>query len=137
MKKFIILIVSIFAFNVVYSQLDSVSIVSIQNVPLELIDSTENGIQVSNLNLEIYIDDYDFFGEVLVVVTEIESGYPISMKKFMKVDLDNNNLFNSSTKVLSLTQPIYNSTQPMQVQVVVRNFQGGHLPYLYSSINNL
>lgn len=134
--KRLIIVMMLFVSGQLFAQLDSAAIVSVINVPVEVLDTNETEIIYSELSIQTYINDYDFFGEILLVVKDVENDYPLIMKKLTKVEIENLNLFNSGSKIISITLPIYSIVEIMEIQVVVRNYQGGNLPYQYYTLNN-
>lgn len=126
----------LFVSGQLFGQLDSAAIVSVINVPVEIIDTNETEVIYSELSVQTYINDYDFFGEILIVVNDGENGYPLIMKKLTKVEIESLNLFNNGSNIISVTLPIYSIVETMDIQVVVRNYQGGNLPYQYFTLNN-
>jgi hypothetical protein len=114
------------------AQLDSAAIVSVVESTISTSDSL--GYQMSSIEVQIFVNDFDFLGEIVITVVESESGYPLGMIKKSKVEIEQNNGFNSQTGVVSLALEVYNTQNGKNLRAVVRNYQGASLPYLDSSL---
>ncbi len=109
-----------------YAQLDSVS-VSLSFTQEVSLDSTQTNDSTDILNVEVYLDDIDFLGEVLVTVYDLPSGQPLAQIKSTKAELISLNAISGFVATIEFAgfPPI---TGSYKVDVLARNFQGGNLP---------
>jgi len=109
-----------------FAQLDSVSVTLSFSQEASL-DSTQTIDSIDVLNVEIFLDDIDFFGEVLVVVYDLSSGHPIAQIKSTKVELQTLSAISGSIATIEFPgfTPVVGS---YRIDVLARNFQGGNLP---------
>ncbi|MCR9174227.1 MAG: hypothetical protein NXI10_17150 [bacterium] len=110
------------------AQLDSVS-VTLSFTQEATLDSTQINDSTDILYVEVYLDDIDFFGEVIVTVYDLSSGQPLAMIKSTKAELDSLNAISASVATIEFPgfPPIASS---YRVDVLPRNFQGGNLPII-------
>ena len=112
--------------NFSFSQLDSA------NVNLEFKTNTfvENGdtITANYFEATVWVNDMDFFGEVVIDVFDIENSYPVNKVKFSKQQLLDQDLISG----LSFKIPVHVFEKEREYKVVtyVRNYQGMNLPFI-------
>ncbi|XOV67608.1 MAG: hypothetical protein ACFHU9_00270 [Fluviicola sp.] len=109
-----------------FAQLDSVS-VTLSFTQESSLDSTQTNDTIDVMNVEVYLDDIDFFSEVIVSVYDLSSGHPIAQIKSTKAELIALNSLSGSVATIEFPEfaPI---TGSYRVDVLARNFQGGNLP---------
>lgn len=132
MKLIIASIFMLFLSFGAFSQLDSInvtySMTEIQNPE----DSTQNG---ENLEVRVWVNDFDFFGEVIVDVIHVESQYPLAMVKKTKLEIQNENLLDNQGWI-TLPVGILGTGSDLEIKVQVRNFQELNLPQVTIIHNN-
>ena len=112
--------------NFSFSQLDSA------NVSLEYKTNTiiENGdtIAANYFEATVWVNDMDFFGEVVIDVFDTEYNYPVNKVKFTKQQLLDQSLISG----LTFKVPVYIFEAGREYKVVthVRNYQGANLPFI-------
>ncbi|MCR9171961.1 MAG: hypothetical protein NXI10_05690 [bacterium] len=126
----IVIIGLMFLSSGVNAQLDTASVSSVSFAQETVTDSlTLVTDTLDIMNVEVFMDDIDFLGEVLVTVYDQATGYPLQMVKQTKSELELNDLIIGSFAKIEIfgLEPnvgLYN------IDVQVRNFQGGNLPLL-------
>lgn len=112
--------------NFSFSQLDSA------NVTLEFKPNTiiENGdtIVANYFEATVWVNDMDFFGEVVIDVFDTEYNYPVNKVKFTKQQLLDQSLISG----LTFKVGVYNIEEGKQYKIVthVRDYQGMNLPFI-------
>ncbi len=132
MKYLFVLILPLLQSFSASAQLDSAAIVSVTET--QIVDTADLEYPMSQISFEIFINDFDFLGEIVITVIENETGYPLGMVKKSKIDIEQNNSFNSQTGVVTISLEVYNTESIKNLRAVVRNYQGASLPYLDSSL---
>ncbi len=126
------LITSLFilAFSWSYAQLDSASIVSVDYIASAVTDSTGATVTDSTLQIEIYVNDFDFLGEVLLTITDSPSDYPLAKFRMDRAEIESSGLYDDSSQTITfLFQGVY-SANSLNIRAVISNYQGAYLPYL-------
>lgn len=125
--KHILLLFILFLSIESFSQLDSAT------VDLELetwVDVTENNDTLTGkyFAATIWVNDMDFFGEVVITVYDNELNYPVNMVKYTKAQLIDQELIEGT----EFTVPIYNIEEGRTYRVVtfVRDYQSNNLPMI-------
>lgn len=119
-----------------FGQLDTATIVSVDDVVINLTDSTGSVYQDTVLQVEIFVNDFDFFGELIVTIKDQPTQYPLLMVKKTKADIVASGSYNATNERITLQLPLYDFTNPLDIQVVVRNYQGANLPLLNTTFSN-
>lgn len=135
MKLFLSLIFSSFIF-LGFAQLDSASIISVNNVVINSTDSLGNVYQDTVLQVEIYVNDFDFFGEIVATVIHQSSQYPLLLVKKKKAEIVSSGLYNTTSRIITIQLPLNGENGPLEIRVVVRNYQGASLPFLDTIYTN-
>lgn len=126
--RFLLLLGIIFIGSGAKAQLDSVSVSSVTASDTIIVDSlTSTSDSLTNLDVEVYMDDIDFMGEVIVVVYDDGADYPLAMIKHTKAELESYGSISGSIATIEFVALPDASTQ-YRVEIQARNFQGGNLP---------
>lgn len=111
-----------------FAQLDSVSVSNVSFTQELTTDSLNGSVDTLNImNVEIYIDDIDFMGEVIVMVYDQTNGFPLQIVKHTKSELDNLGLITNATAKMEVAG-LSPETNSYKIDVQVRDFYGGNLP---------
>lgn len=110
-----------------FSQLDSSTV----DLQLETwVDVTENNDTITGkyFNATVWVNDMDFFGEVVITAYDHELNYPVNMVKYTKQQLLDQELINGQ----EFTVPVYNIEEGRTYRVVtfVRDYQSNNLPMI-------
>lgn len=109
------------------AQLDSIAISNVSFTQEFVTDSIGGTDTLELLQLEVYANDIDFLGEAIVVVYEGSSGYPLSMVKETKSEMEAADMISGS--VISFTiAGLQDIVDRYRIEVQIRNFQGANLP---------
>lgn len=136
MKHLLTCIVFLFINNAM-SQLDSASIFSIENEILYWADSSSSdSVEYRNVTVELDLSDVDYLGEVIATIYESETQYPLTQMHWTKAQLDSSQLINYSLNRVVVSIPVFDTNVGLNVRMLVRNYQGANLPYLFYEINN-
>lgn len=125
-KQLLLVLLGFLFCNQAEAQLDSVSVSNVSFSQEVISDSLTNITDtVDIMAVDVYIDDIDFMGEVLVTVYDLENNFPLSFVKHTKAELLSYSLINGSVATLELLglEPTVNS---YKIDVQVRNFQGAN-----------
>lgn len=130
-KQIVVLLALVFCSNGLFAQLDSASVtLNITTAP----DPDDSLSTMDVIEVEVYLDDIDFVGEVLVTMYEGGTDYPLMMQKFTKQQAIDNGLLSGDT----ITVPLYDidSAEFYRIETQVRNYQGANLPMIISNYND-
>lgn len=119
--------------NGVFAQLDSVSVSSVtfsQEIVTDSITSITDTLDV--MNIDVYIDDIDFMGEVIITVYETSTNFPVGKVKLMKLEAIETGVISGSNITVSL---YLDSTESYTGEILVRNFQGANTPLVVFNHN--
>lgn len=108
------------------SQLDSISVnayFDMVNLPTEEGDS----IFLKIIRTETWVNDFDFFGEIIVTAYDEQTGYPVNKVKNILQSVVDNGLNNAGVITVELLGGIEEG-RSYRVDVLVRNYQGMNLP---------
>lgn len=108
-----------------YAQLDSVS-VSLEFDQETVLDSLGGTDTLHYMNVNVYTDDIDFLGEIIVTVYDGNSNFPLGKLKFTKQEAINEGILSGSITTIRFD---YRSTaESYKVESLIRNYQGANLP---------
>lgn len=113
----------IFSFPV-FCQLDSISV----SAHFDIVNvSTEEGdsIPLKIIRTETWVNDFDFFGEIVVEFTEISTGYTVYIVKKTKQQIIQENLITNNV----IRIPGYNieEQRSYKVRFIIRDYQGHNI----------
>lgn len=126
----------LFVSGQLFGQLDSAAIVSVNETTIEITDTLGVIHTDTVIEVQVFINDFDFFGEIIVTAIHVESQYPLQKLKLLKSEIENNNLFNITQNTISIYIPISEVIGDIEIQAIVRNYQGANLPLLFSTYLN-
>jgi len=108
-----------------YAQLDSVSVTLTfaQETTLDSLGGTDT---LDYMNANVYTDDVDFLGEVIVTVYDKNSNFPLGKLKYTKQEAVNAGILSGSITTLRFDDQ--NPSGAYRVEAIVRNYQGANLP---------
>lgn len=115
------------------SQLDSVSV----NAHFEMVNiQTEGGdsLTVKIIRAETWINDFDFFGEIIVTAYDEVSGFPVDKVKHTVQSITENELYNSGIITVDLYRGLEEG-RSYRLEVIVRDYQGMNLPVASTLLN--
>lgn len=127
-----VLLFCVLSFNT-DAQLDSANIDTVYLSPETVIDSLGFGDTLNILDIDVYVNDTDFLGEIVVGIYDQGSDFPMSMVKQSKAELQANQQIAGlvvSMRLLTAARP----PQGYRIEVQVRNHQGGNLPLLIATL---
>lgn len=116
----------LFISTIAFSQLDSA------NVSIEFKNNTfiENGDTIVDNYFEatVWVNDMDFFGEVVIDVFDTSNDYPVNKVKFTKQQLIDQDLIS----VLSFKVPLsfVEAGKEYRIVTYVRDYQSNNLPFI-------
>lgn len=113
-------------------QLDSVNVTYTLTEYQNPEDSTQVG---ENLAVQVWVNDFDFFGEVIIDVIHLDSQYPLAMVKKTKSEIENENLLNSEGW-MNIPIGLLVAGNDLELKISVRNFQELNLPQVVLMHNN-
>lgn len=119
-----------------FGQLDSASIISINDVVINSTDSLGNTSQDTLIEIQVAINDFDFFGEIVTSFKDQASQYPLYMVKYTKQEIIELNAYNSTTNSILLRLPKFSQSGVIDIQIIVRNYQGANLPIINTTFSN-
>ena len=109
-----------------FSQLDSTSIM-LSSESYSYLDENNDSILARCVNVETWVNDFDFFGEIVVTVIELENNFPVEIKKLSKNDvISSNSILTDSILIKMYAGIVVGRTYSIEVQV--RDYQGLNLP---------
>ncbi len=131
LKQWIVLVAIAFCSNGLFAQLDSASVSLSLTNEVDPLDSTA---MVDVLHVDVYLNDTDFFGELVVTIYQTGTDYPLMMQKFTKQEALDSAMLSGN----QLDVPFYevDSAGSYRVETQVRNYQGANLPMIISNYNN-
>lgn len=134
MSKFVFFFSFITLFNSpVFSQLDSISLTS--SFIYENVEGYEgDSINQKIIKTETWVNDFDFFGEILIMIYDLENDYPVDQIKYTKQEIIDGGLILNNV----ITIKSYTAEEERSYKIVsnVRNFQGNNLPLVETVLNH-
>ncbi len=128
-KLFFLTLFSIVLNSSAISQLDSVSV----NAYYTYLNQGDS-LNVKTIRTETWVNDFDFFGEIVITVYENETNYPIHRVKHNKEFIDANDLYSNGLIKIDLFHGLEEG-RSYRVDVLVRNYQGMHYPIISKLID--
>ena len=130
-KLVLILFFLNFSIGKLFGQIDSVQ-VQYQFTQPTNIDSTQLNFQ--ELEVKIWVNDFDFVGQYIVELYNTESEYPILKLKFSKQEIINNSMKNSMDWTI-IPMGLFDPNLQYTIKTIVRNYQLAELPVIQTLIN--
>ncbi len=133
MKKLSFLFLFLISCFPAFCQLDSISV----SAHFEMVDvQTEEGdsLSVQIIRTETWVNDFDFFGEIIVTAYDEQTGYPVNKVKHTLQSVLDNGLNNAGIITVDLLGGIEQG-RSYRVDVLVRNYQGMNLPIVSTQPN--
>jgi len=124
-SKFILLLGMLLTWSGAFSQLDSVS-VDLTFEQDTILDSLGGSDTLDYMNVNVYTDDVDFLGEIVVSVYDGNSDFPLGKLKFTKQEALDQGILSGSTTTIRFDYR--SASESFKVETLVRNYQGGNLP---------
>ena len=125
--RFFLLLGIVFLSGTTFSQLDSVSISNINFTQEIYVDSVTNvSDTVDVMNVDVYVNDTDFLGEIVVTVLDPSTDYPLAKQKLTKQEAIDEGLLTGNNIQVSLDY--LTSPESYRIELIVRNYQGANLP---------
>ncbi len=124
MKQLLFLFLFLLSYFPVFCQLDSISVTA----HFEMVNvQPEEGdpVSVKIIRTETWVNDFDFFGEIVVEFTEISTGYTVYIVKKTKQQIIHENLITNNV----IRIPGYNieEQRSYKVRFIIRDYQGNHI----------
>ncbi|MBC9812573.1 hypothetical protein H9Y05_08835 [Crocinitomicaceae bacterium CZZ-1] len=116
------------------AQLDSASVntyFETVTVQLEGLDSTAT---VKAIKTETWVNDFDFFGEIIVTAYDQETDYPVHKIKHTAQSILDNNLYNSGIITINIQHGVEEERE-YRVEVIVRDYQGMNYPIISKTVH--
>jgi hypothetical protein len=112
--------------NGVYAQLDSAAVSSISFTQEIVTDSATNVTDtIDVMNVDVYTNDIDFLGEVVITVYETSTDFPLSKRKLSKQEALLVGAITGNNVLVSLDGFV--SNESYRIEVLVRNYQDANL----------
>lgn len=115
-----------------YCQLDSAFL----NAYFETIEVQVDGkdpLSIKVIRTETWVNDFDFFGEIIVTAYDEQTGNPVDKAKHTLQSVIDNNLYHSGVIQIDLYRGIDNG-RSYRIEAVVRNYQGLNLPIVSKTL---
>jgi len=120
--------------NVAFSQLDSVSVSDVsfhQETVLDSLTNTTDTLDV--MSVDVYTNDVDFLGEVIITVYEAGTNFPLAKRKVTKQEAVALGLITSNNILIELDNLV--ASESYRIEVLTRNYQGANLPLVVHNHN--
>lgn len=135
MRKFILLLpfltISFFDFG----QLDSISVTAYYGfIELPVTNNSDSTITVKAIKTETWVNDFDFFGEIIVTAYDQETNYPVHKVKHTLQSINDNSLYESGLIKVEVFHGLEEGRK-YRVDVLVRDYQGMNLPIKTKILN--
>lgn len=125
------LFLTLFGFSSI-AQLDSLSLTA--NFGYESVQDFDGSIvQQKMITSETWINDFDFFGEIIITVYDQEVNYPVDKQKFSKQQITDLNMINDG--VISIKTYTIEENRSYRIEAIVTNYQGLYMPVLESILS--
>ena len=124
--------ISLFFCQFSFAQLDSISI-GANFAYYEALDQDGDTIEVKYINVETWINDFDFFGEIIVTTYHLDTNTPVNKVKFSKSEIEEDEMFEND--VITIPMHYVEEGLSYKVDVLVRDNQGLHLPIVEQTVN--
>jgi hypothetical protein len=114
-----------------YSQIDSIDVnVKFERKTFKV--EGEDSLTLKVIKAETWINDFDFFGEIIVTVYDEIGGYLVDKVKYTKQAVIDNNLYNSGV----ISTILYNGIDKhnYRIDVLVRDYQGMNFPIISKTL---
>lgn len=127
MKKtlyYCLLLLALFPFSS-SAQLDSASVNAYFEMADAQIEGVDSTIHLKVINTETWINDFDFFGEIVIEFTEISTGYTVYIAKKTKAQILAENLISDNT----IRIPGYHieEQRSYKMRFIIRDYQGNNV----------
>lgn len=116
------------------AQLDSASVNAYFETTTAQLEGYDSTVTVKVIKTETWVNDFDFFGEIIVTVYDEETGYPVQKIKHTAQSILDNNLLNSGIIVINLQSGIEEG-KTYRVDVIVRDYQGMNYPIISKTVH--
>jgi hypothetical protein len=108
-----------------FTQLDSLNVTA--NFGYEnAIDFDGDSVLQKTVIVETWINDFDFFGEIIITVYDQEANFPVDKQKFTKQQVSDLNMINSG--VITIKSFNIEENRSYRIEAIVSNYQGLYLP---------
>ncbi len=104
------------------TQLDSVS-VELQSENYQYLNELNDSTIGTCIKVDTWINDFDFFGEILITAYDIETNFPVDMNKFTKSQVISKEMLNENVITTRVCNSI-ESGRTYRIDVQVRDYQG-------------
>lgn len=113
------------------AQLDSASVsLNLANV----LDPADSNVVINVLNVDVFLNDTDYFGEIVVTMYQAGTDYPLMMQKFTKQEALNGQYLIGNHLIVPFNE--VDSAGAYRMETQVRNYQGANLPLIVTNFNN-
>lgn len=116
------------------AQLDSASVNAYFETTTAQLEGYDSTVIVKVIKTETWVNDFDFFGEIIVTAYDEETGYPVQKIKHTAQSILDNNLLNSGSIVINLQSGIEEG-KAYRVDVIVRDYQGMNYPIISKTVH--
>lgn len=116
------------------SQLDSASVNAYFETTTAHLEGLDSTVTIKVIKTETWVNDFDFFGEIVVTAYDEETGYPVHKIKHTTQSILDNNLRNSGIIAINLQHGIEEG-KTYRVEVIVRDYQGMNYPIISKTVH--
>ncbi len=116
------------------AQLDSASVNAYFEMADARIEGVDSTVTLKIIKTETWVNDFDFFGEIIVTAYDEETGYPVHKIKHTAQSIIANNLHNSGIIAINIQHGIEEG-KTYRVDVIVRDYHGMNYPIISKTIH--
>jgi len=107
------------------AQLDSASVNAYFDMTEAQVEGLDSTVNLKVIKTETWINDFDFFGEIVIEFTEISTGYTVYIAKKTKAQILAENLISDNT----IRIPGYHieEQRSYKMRFIIRDYQGNNV----------
>lgn len=107
------------------AQLDSASVNAYFETTTAQLEGYDSTVIVKVIKTETWVNDFDFFGEIVIEFREISTGYPVYIAKKTKQQIIEENLITNNV----IRIPGYNieEQRSYKMRFIIRDYQGNNV----------